>query len=162
MTFENKIILDATAGFRMMWQNKKHPLTLFIDNRIECEPDIIADHKNLNWIPDGHFKLIVFDPPHIIQNSDKGNLVRDYGRLSPKTWDIDLANGFKELWRVLTNDNGILIFKWSELCHKSLKQILSLFPVEPLFTQVSRVKTDKFNRESHTYWCCFIKTKGEK
>jgi len=156
----NKFILDATAGYRMMWVNKNHPNTLYIDKRPEVNPDIVTEWKNLQFIPDKAFKLIVFDPPHIIQNSDKGNLVRDYGRLSPATWQEDLQAGFKELWRVL-DDYGILIFKWSELCHKSLKQVLDLFPEKPLFSQISRVKADHFNRESHTYWCCFMKITGE-
>lgn len=151
-----KFILDVTCGKRMMWRNKQHPNALYLDSRAEVGPDYVADFRDLRFIPDKRFKFIIFDPPHIIQNSTRGNLVRDYGCLSPDTWDSDLKKGFAECWRVL-EDGGTLIFKWSELCHKSLEDILKLFSVEPIITQVSRVKTDSRNRKAYTYWCCFIK-----
>jgi len=34
---EQKFILDATAGFRMMWFDKNHPYTVFMDKRTDEE-----------------------------------------------------------------------------------------------------------------------------
>jgi hypothetical protein len=64
MTEPDKFILDATAGFRMMWLNKKHPNTIYLDQRPECEPDIVGDFRDLKQFPDESFRLIVFDPQH--------------------------------------------------------------------------------------------------
>ncbi len=152
----DKLILDVCCGKRMMWRNKQHPNAVYLDCRPEVGPDRVADFRDLRFIPDNSFQFVIWDPPHIIQNSTKGNLVRDYGALCPDTWADDLKKGFAECWRVL-KPSGILTFKWSELCHKSLEDILRLFPVEPLITQVSRVKTDSRNRKEITYWCCFMK-----
>jgi len=72
---KNKFILDACCGGRMFWINKKHPNTLYIDNRKakrghvnqrgckhSVNPDILMDFRNMD-LPNGHFKLIVWDPP---------------------------------------------------------------------------------------------------
>ena len=66
---KEKFILDATAGFRMMWFDKKHPNCIYLDQRPECEPDIVGDFKNLSQFPNGMFKLIIFDPPFWIRSS---------------------------------------------------------------------------------------------
>jgi len=155
----DKFILDATAGYRMMWKNKKHPNALYIDLKKECSPDAVQDFRCLPYA-DSTFKLVVFDPPHIIQNA-KGNMVRDFGALNPDTWAKDLDAGFRECWRVL-EDYGILIFKWSELCHKRLSQIEPYFPAEPLFTQITKNTLDSRGRTSRVYWCCFMKIKDKK
>jgi len=150
----DKFILDATAGFRMMWRNKHHPNCLYIDSRKEVNPDEIQDFRNLPY-PNKRFKLVLFDPPHIIQNA-RGNMVRDFGALSPETWQSDLKKGFSECWRVL-EDYGVLIFKWSELCHKKLRDLEQFFPCEPLFTQKAKHVPDSRGRVSKTFWCCFMK-----
>jgi hypothetical protein len=65
----NRPILDATCGGRMMWFDKRNPLTLFIDNRelpemrlcdnrrFEVIPDMLADFRHLPF-PDKHFKMV--------------------------------------------------------------------------------------------------------
>ena len=79
---KDKFILDACCGGRMMWFNKKHPNTIYIDIRreekglckerpnFEVNPDKIMDFTNLEF-PDKKFKLVVWDPPHGLTFSKK-------------------------------------------------------------------------------------------
>ena len=157
---ESKFILDATAGFRMMWYNKKHPNCIYLDQRPECEPDIVGDFRDLNQFKDETFKLIVFDPPHIIRmGASNANMQREFGKLEPETWQGDLKKAFNELWRVLA-PYGILIFKWSNRYIPSDK-VIKLAPEKPLFYQVSANKkigsSGKRIRRVHTLWFCFMK-----
>ena len=152
-----KFILDATAGFRMMWFNKHHPNVLYVDQRPECEPDQIADFTHLDY-PDESFKLVVFDPPHIIDKTgtNRTGQLNDFGSLCAETWQNDLRKGFREVWRVLQN-YGVLIFKWSSQQVPS-NQVLKLISQEPLFYQVT---SNKRRQNSHsdyqTLWFCFMK-----
>jgi len=159
---EDKFILDATAGFRMMWFNKHHPNCIYLDNRPECEPDIVGDFRDLKQFPDERFRLIVWDPPHLLK--DKGiqpmNLERLFGVLRADTWRQDLKRGFKELWRILS-PYGILIFKWTNYSIMS-NEILELLDEEPLFYQISASRERKSRhgsrvREVQTLWFCFMK-----
>lgn len=166
---ENKFILDATAGFRMMWFNKHHPNAIYIDSRPECEPDIVGDFRNLTHIGDKSFRLVVFDPPHIFKSRKTSEmaLTRDYGYLERETWQADLKQAFKELWRVLC-DYGVLIFKWNT-AHIASSEILKLIPETPLFYQISSsrnritVLADRSEGSGHvkTLWFCFMKIPDE-
>ena len=158
---DEKFILDATAGFRMMWFNKKHPNCIYLDQRPECEPDIVGDFRDLKQFKDETFRLIVFDPPHSIRTplSAKSHIHRDYGWLIPETWQSDLKEGFTECWRVL-KAYGILIFKWSE-SDKPFKEVISLFLIKPLFLQKSAGATSRSCKPSGTFWFCFMKIPEE-
>lgn len=172
---EEKKILDACCGSRMFWFNKKHPNSLYIDNRsfekqliwegkgnrkdqqayLEVKPDIIMDFKKMKF-KDKSFSLVVFDPPHIIENpnaSYAGYQKKKYGALHPKTWRDDIKKGFAECFRVL-KPNGILIFKWSELYVK-VSEILELTEYRPLFGH-------KSGKASKTHWICFMKLTPSK
>lgn len=156
---EEKYILDATAGFRMMWFNKNHPNTIYLDEREECNPTMIGDFRNLSKFADESFRLVVFDPPHKVMSdaSAKGNvLIHNFGRLRPETWAYDLSNGLKECWRVL-KPYGVLIFKWHE-SDKKLDQIKQYFPSEPLFGQKTNTSKGRDSKPAHTFWICFMKT----
>jgi len=160
----DKFILDATAGFRMMWFNKHHPNTIYLDERPECEPDIVGDFRDLKQFEDGTFRLIVFDPPHIIQDNVYGGseIIHKYGALRAETWQSELQKGFIELWRVLAN-YGMLLFKWSNT-HISSAEILKLAPVKPLFYQVAKVGKLKScgDYKLKTLWFCFMKIPKSK
>ncbi len=152
---KEKFILDTTAGFRMMWFNKKHPNCIYLDQRPECEPDIVGDFRNLKQFPDETFKLIVFDPNHrtIKDGYPLDRFEKCYGALLPETWQHDFKMAFAELIRVL-QDYGILIFKWST--HKiSVEEVLSCFSEKPLFGQ--QTSGTKGKRKSKTYWLTFMK-----
>lgn len=160
INLKNKFILDACCGGRMFWINKKHPNTLYIDNRTtqighinhrNCQhhvnPDIIMDFRYMN-LPDNKFKLVVWDPPHLKSLTETSILRKKYGCLNAETWQSDLKQGFKECWRVL-EDYGILIFKWNE-AEIRLNKVVGLFPEKPLFGHPIMSKTK-------THWLCFIK-----
>ena len=162
-------ILDATCGFKGMWYQKNHPFVTFMDKRkgtfnhfkkstIKVEPDVVSDWNDTPF-EDNEFDLILFDPPHIIQNSNKGIMAIKYGVLNPKTWKSDLSAGINELFRVL-KPNGIFIFKWCETDRRThIKNILKLFPYPPLFG----TNSDSIRKSSgKIYWIVFIKHRFEK
>lgn len=161
---KNKFILDACCGGRMFWFNKKHPNTLYIDNRLEkqghitqkskheVQPDKKMDFRDLKF-KDNMFKLVVWDPPHRTDFTKTSIMAKQYGILNRETWPFDLKKGFDECWRVL-EDHGVLIFKWNEKQIK-LKKILALFNRQPLFGHPN-------GSNSKTHWLCFMKIPGAK
>lgn len=137
----DKLILDACCGSRQFWFDKNHPDVLFMDNRrerstlcdgrtLEVSPDIIGDFRNMPF-ESGSFRLVVFDPPHLVRAGDKSWLAAKYGRLNKETWQDDLTAGFQECFRVLS-PQGVLVFKWCE-DQIQLSDVLALTPVPPLF-----------------------------
>lgn len=167
MNLENKFILDACCGCRMMWYNKNNPNTLYIDIRkeekgfikeqpnYEVNPDIQADFTNLpKEIKEHKFKLIVWDVPHFRSRKLTGVYLKKFGGLIPETWQSDLNKGFKELWSVL-DDFGILIFKFSDY-HIKFNKVLSILPENPLFYNSMNSMRNKGDK-SETRWFCFMK-----
>ena len=157
---KNKYILDATCGGRMMWYQKKHPNTLYIDQRskpkgfmkvrknFSVEPDIQADFREMPF-KDNQFHLVVFDPPHTIRKVAEGGVIAErYGRLLLESWQEDLALGFTECWRVL-KPKGTLLFKWNE-CDKAIEDIEPFYPGPPLFG-------NRMGKNNKTIWVCFMK-----
>lgn len=160
-----KTILDPCSGSRMMWADKKNPNVIFGDIRsesitvtdrshgnksgtrtINVEPDTLMDFRNLPFA-DNSFKLVSFDPPHLVKAGPKSWLAAKYGKLSDN-WREDLAKGFSECLRVL-EPNGVLIFKWNENQVK-VREVLDLAPIEPLFGHLS-------GRKGLTHWLVFMK-----
>jgi len=157
---KDKFILDACCGTKFMWFDKHHPNTVYIDIRKEvkgfeksrpkCEikPDMVADFRDLPF-QDKSFKLVVWDPPHMISKSYGSRMANKYGFLYAETWPYDFKQGFRELWRVL-EDYGILIFKFNDNT-LSFKKVLDLFPVTPLFGNTIS------NAKSTTKWFTYMK-----
>jgi len=155
---KDKFILDACCGGRCFWFNKNQENTLYIDKRIVekgsfeqrpnfcVKPDIQMDFTKLNF-PDKSFKMVVWDPPHIVRFGNKSWMSQRYGMLG-KDWEVMLKKGFNEIWRVL-EDHGVLIFKWSE-AEISVKRCLDLFHTKPLFGHTT-------GRAGKTKWMCFMK-----
>lgn len=147
-------ILDVCCGSKMFWFDKNNKDTVFMDIReletnlcdgrtLKVEPDIIGDFRDIPF-EDETFRLIVFDPPHLIRAGQNSWLRKKYGCLD-ESWPQDITNGFKECFRVLKTD-GILIFKWNETQIK-LADILKLTDKKPLFG----------NKRSKTHWIVFMK-----
>lgn len=118
----SKRVLDACCGSRMFWFDKQNPDVVFADNRelettlcdgrkLLVKPDIKMDFRNMPY-EDNSFKVVVFDPPHLIHAGVKSWLRQKYGVL-PEDWPAYLKKGFDECMRVLEPD-GLLIFKWNE------------------------------------------------
>ena len=153
---EGKIILDPTCGGRTIWFNKEHPKVLYTDNRrlngtkarpkFNIDPDLIMDFRSMD-LPENHFKLIVWDPPHLFNLGKNSEVGLKYGVLSHH-WEDDIKRGFRELWRILA-EYGVLIFKWNER-DIPISQVLKCFDKEPLFGHTMRSKT-------RTYWMAFMK-----
>ena len=155
--FTRKKILDVCCGSKMFWFEKNNPNVLFSDirkedhtlfdgRRLNVDPDLIADFRNLPF-EDEKFNLVVFDPPHLKNLGQNTWMAKTYGVLG-LDWKNDIKQGFNECFRVLKKE-GVLIFKWSEVQLK-VNQVIDLSPVKPLFG----TRTGKSNK---TIWLCFMK-----
>lgn len=149
-----KFILDACCASRMFWFNRKHPNTVFMDKRelntelcdgrsLIISPDIVGDFRSMPF-GDSTFKLVVFDPPHLLRVGQSSWLAKKYGKLD-ENWKDDIAKGFSECFRVL-EPFGVLVFKWNEE-QIPLNAVVKLAPIPPLFG----------NRHGKTHWLVFMK-----
>lgn len=144
----SKRVLDVACGSKMFYFDKHHPDVEFCDKRvverheyyphryIEINPDTVCDFTALPF-PDGSYRLVVFDPPHLERAGETSWIALKYGCLKGD-WRAILRKGFAECFRVLDND-GVLIFKWSEV-QIPLREILPLAPYPPLFGKQERKK----------------------
>ena len=150
-------VLDACCGSRMFWFDVKNPDVIYGDKRTEtrtlCDgrsliinPDVELDFRSLPFA-DMQFKVVVFDPPHLINAGSKSWMAHKYGKLTVD-WRDDLRQGFAECFRVLDAD-GVLIFKWAEVQIKTA-EILALAPYSPLFGHIS-------GKQANTHWITFMK-----
>lgn len=165
-----KRVLDPCCGSRMMWLDKQHPDVVFGDLRRETltvtdrshgnpsgtrtlriDPDTLIDFKALPY-PDGTFKLVAFDPPHLVRAGPRSWLAAKYGKLGTD-WRDDLRDGFAECFRVLDPD-GVLVFKWNETQVK-VGDVLALAPFPPLFGHPT-------GRKGLTHWLVFMKPADER
>ena len=154
-----KLILDPASSMRSFYFDKKDKRVLFGDIRVKethlltngqtihIEPDEVMDFRAIPY-PDETFKVVVFDPPHMLNLSEKSWMRKKYGVLDKETWQDDLTKGFAECFRVL-KDEGTLIFKWNEVSIP-LKDILALTPYKPVLGHPS-------GKRMGTHWVLFIK-----
>ncbi len=151
---EDKKILDVCCGSRMFWFDREQENTIFMDIReleanlcdgreLKVKPDIIGDFRNIPF-EDNRFKLVVFDPPHLLRIGESSWMAKKYGKLTD-SWKEDIKQGFNECMRVL-EPNGVLQFKWNEDQIK-LSEILKVIDYKPLFG----------NRRAKTHWLTFMK-----
>lgn len=151
-----KPILDACCGSRMFWFDKDNPDVVFMDKRDEVctlsdgqtvivHPNVVGDFTAMPF-PDKSFKLVVFDPPHLVWNGKASKLYKQYGKLDD--WKNTLRQGVDECFRVL-DDYGVIIFKWSETQLK-VKTIINAIGRQPLFGH-KRIGGGK------TVWMAFMK-----
>lgn len=157
-------VLDACCGSRMFWFDRADDRALFADIRSEehvlpdvsskggsrsliIDPDQQIDFRKMPF-PDGHFHLVVFDPPHLIRNGKNGWLAKKYGKLGDD-WRDDIRAGFKECFRVL-KPFGTLIFKWNE--HEvKVSELLKLADQKPLFG-------NRCGKTAKSHWIVFMKS----
>ena len=150
----------------MFWFQKNHPNVLYVDIRkankghiahLKCpehsvEPDKIVDFRSMPF-EDKSFRLIVFDPPHIVREKPSVNslMFGKYGTLTKGTWAEDLKKGFDECWRVLM-DYGVIVFKWAE-SDRSITEVLKIINKQPLFGH-------PVGSNLKTHWMVFMKIPG--
>ena len=137
-----KKILDVCCGGRTFRRDKENPLAEYMDIRREeawfiparpnfvVDPDFVADFRTIPR-PDNSYKLVVFDPPHLIHAGEKSRLRGKYGKLTKESWTADLKQWFRECMRVL-EPYGTLVFKWNENQVK-LHEVLRAIDYTPLF-----------------------------
>lgn len=159
-------ILDPCCGSRMMWFDRAHPDAIYGDRRAETltmvdrshgkqegtrtvviDPDTVLDFRALPFA-DASFRLVAFDPPHLVSAGPASWLAAKYGKLS-RDWRDDLRRGFAECFRVL-EIGGVLVFKWNET-QVPLADVLALTPHAPLFGNTA-------GRRNGTHWMVFMKT----
>ena len=151
-------ILDACCGSRMFWKKRDRQDVLFMDIRneehilcdgrkLQVNPDVVADFRNMPF-PDKSFRLVVFDPPHLINLGENAWMAKKYGRLNKDTWKDDLRRGFYECLRVL-DDDGVLILKWNTKDIPA-SALFNALGQEPLFGSLS-------GRSGKTLWCVYVK-----
>lgn len=153
-------VLDACCGSRMFWRDRADKRCLFMDNRtVETElpdnsspggsrqlvvrPDVIGDFRNMPF-KDESFRVVIFDPPHLVSAGPSSWLRQKYGLL-PHSFNDYLRLGFSECFRVLI-PFGTLIFKWNT-AQIPLYKVLALTPHAPLITHQS----------NRTFFCVFMK-----
>lgn len=156
-------IADVCCGSRMFYFDRADERVMFGDIRDEqhvlpdvsskggsreliIKPDVLMDFRDIPF-PDNHFHMVVFDPPHLLNNGTKGWLAKKYGKLGDN-WREDLRQGFSECFRVL-RPFGTMIFKWNE--HEiAVSEILKLTTEKPVFGNRS-------GKNSKTHWIVFMK-----
>lgn len=138
----------------MFYFDRDNPEVLYADNRevettlcdgrqLLIKPDIQMDFRQMPY-EDSCFKVVVFDPPHLVHAGTGSWLAQKYGIL-PVDWPEYLKQGFSECMRVLEPD-GLLIFKWNEDQIK-LSEVLRVFDKKPLLG----------DQRGKTRWLVFIK-----
>lgn len=149
-----KRILDACCGSRMFYFDRHDPEVIFADNRevettlcdgrsLVVKPDVKMDFRDMPY-EDSSFKVVVFDPPHLVHAGTGSWLAKKYGIL-PNEWSQYLKQGFDECMRVLEPD-GLLVFKWNEDQIK-LAEVLKVFGQKPLLG----------DQRGKTRWMIFLK-----
>lgn len=156
-------VLDPCCGSRMFWFDREDGRVVFGDIRnVEYDladksstggarkliiaPDQQMDFRALPFSNDS-FSLVVFDPPHLIQNGNTGWLAKKYGKLGDD-WRADIRAGFAECFRVL-KPYGTLIFKWNE--HEvKVSELLKLTDAKPLFG-------NRCGKNAKSHWIVFLK-----
>jgi len=153
-----KPILDPASSSRMFYFDKEDSRVLFGDIReeshilsdgrsLEIKPDQLMDFRNLPFEPET-FKMVIFDPPHLVKIGDESWMAKKYGKLDEFTWETDLTLGFQECFRVL-EPFGVLIFKWNEY-DIPLSKVLGLTRQKPVAGHAS-------GKHSKTHWVVFMK-----
>ena len=152
--YKMKQILDACCGSRIFWFDRENPDAIFADNRelettlcggrqLLVKPDVKMDFRNMPYA-DESFKVVVFDPPHLIHAGATSWLASKYGVL-PADWKPYLKAGFNECMRVFEKD-GLLVFKWNK-DQIAFSEVLKVFEEKPLLG----------DKRGKTRWVIFIK-----
>ncbi len=149
------VLLDATAGYRMMWPNKHPPNTVFMDKKFDVRTDIVGVWEFLPF-RDDVFNCVIFDPPHIVRSSgvdSRFTMHKQYGAWRSRVQLIRaLVHAQKEFARVTSR----LCFKWGET--RDSGSLWRLLPLFDRWTQVFRRDWEsKGSGKNMTSWVTFTR-----
>jgi len=157
------MILDATAGNRMMWAHtgKKSDHVIFMDKETDLAipPDVIATWQHLPF-RNKIFDCVIFDPPHSrfgknsIHQDTKGVRGRWWGNLS-RRWQVEFYKAGQEFMRV----SDVLCFKWNETSH-FVDKILALF--KPWVVKYQKEYISPMKRGKSTTWWITMTVEAEQ
>ena len=150
-----KPILDATAGYRMMWRNKNPPNVVFMDKKTEVNPHIVAVWGHLPF-RDNVFSLIIFDPPHIVLwRTGTPQMAKVFGGWNtPKEIAPTLHKAAKEFSRV----GEMLVLKWCDTRDGSTWWKLSSLFRGHWTILYERSSKSKGTGHGLTWWITFTRT----
>jgi SAM-dependent methyltransferase len=174
------VILDATAGNRSIYRFKHSDNIIYLDRcrELYIKPTIYGDDTMLPF-RDKVFDTIIFDPPHFWRRSKtRGIYDIPYGSKTAKAMGLFghtyygneqyktktqllkyIHEAQREFHRVL-KDDGILLFKWSEV-EIPLEKILTLFRGWNVLMVIPVKSPLQTRSECATYWVMLEKRKAE-
>jgi len=129
------MMLDATAGNRMMWPNKTPPLTVFMDKNIHAKipPDVFGTWENPPFREET-FETVLFETQNLPiitgQTSDVKNLYQEY---------ITAQGRFSRLPRDFVSNGVMMRFHFNAFYPYSLKSGKRYF-IRRL-TRITRMET---------------------
>ncbi len=166
------MMLDATAGNRLIWENKNPPHTIFIDKevRLKQPPHVFADNTRLPF-REHIFDCILFDPPFGINmppwwtnpeskpGRHKDYVPAFYGDFKSKRELLSYIHKAQKEFQRYTNR---LCLKWCER-NVNLWNILSFFTrdgwrkIHELQIKEKQGTRAWRNVGKRTYWVTFIR-----
>ena len=156
------VVLDATAGNRMMWKNKNPPLTVFMDKKtdLRVRPDVIGVWGHAPF-RDDVFDCILFDPPHIVRTKGadpRFTMHVNYGSWKSKTEAIIGINKAQKEFLRLTKR---LCFKWC-----NTRDGPTLWTLLPFFKEWKETHRKEWNTKGSgtirgtSFWVTFVRCLG--
>ena len=165
------MILDATAGNRMMWPNKNPLNVIFLDKEIglAVPPDIFADHRFCPF-RDNVFECIFYDPPFGVKMPPwwrnpgwdirrKKSIAAFYGNVDSK----------RELFRLVYDAQKEFQRLTKRLCLKWAERNVKLWNILPFFRDWKIIQTKKLeakigknsflDHHKHIYWVTMVRTR---
>ncbi len=142
----------------MMWKNKSPLGWIFMDKKIDVNPDIQAVWEHLPF-RDNVFNCVLFDPPHIVVwGTGTPQIAKVFGSW-PYTKNItpSIFKSIKEFARV----SGRLIFKWCDT-----RDGTTWWKLKPVFkgiwdTILERELKNKGSGFGSTWWISFVTFGGK-
>ena len=161
------MILDATAGNRMIWPKKNPPYTIFMDKEHDLArtPDMVADFRFCPF-RDDVFDCIIFDPPYStsqviwfmnkgIRQDAHGGIGSYYGKFKSKR---EMFSSIDKAQREFSRLTNRLCFKWNEYQ-------VSLWKILPFFSEWKEIHRMEIplqlrkgvrNSKNKSWWVTFI------
>lgn len=173
------MILDATAGNRLLWLVKKSDNIVYLDRqtRLQVKPTIFADNTQTPFMPKC-FDTIIFDPPHDIgggdgffshPNAEEYNKIYSHKRDTPTYYGAEIFNSKTQLikyiyhaqeeFKRILKDDGLLIVKWCDI-QLTLNRFIIIFLDWTLLMQIRADQPTHTFKQNKTYWLYMEKRKA--